>query len=79
MHLPPTDRMDQFIKEITQEFTLNDEAVAFATKMFVKSIEDGLKMYEKDEQQAFAFAVRVVRLLYEDDESEDEEEVKDEQ
>ena len=77
---PTTDRqtkMEQFIADITQEFKLNPESVAFATKMFETQMENGRKMYDGDEQQAFAFAVRVVRLMYE--EEGDDEEVEDEE
>ena len=59
--------MEQFIADITKEFNLNPEGVALYKKMFEDAVVSGKQMYGTEEE-ATAFAVRVVRTAFEDDE-----------
>ena len=61
--------MEQFIADITKEFNLNPEGVALYKKMFEDAVVSGKQMYGTEEE-ATAFAVRVVRTAFEDEEDE---------
>ena len=72
-HTQQTFNMEQFIADITKEFSLTPEAVDVYTKMFERMMVSGKQMYDTEEE-ATAFAVRVVRTAFEDEEESDDEE-----
>ncbi len=65
------DKMDTFIHHITQKHSLTLNEIKDITEMFTRAYEQGRDIYDRNEDQALAFAQHVVRCHLQDDEEED--------
>lgn len=67
------DKMDDFIHHITQKHSLTLDEIKSATEMFVRAYDQGRDIYDRNEDQALAFAEHVVRCYLNDEDTDDEE------
>lgn len=67
------DKMDNFIHSIVQKHSLTLNEIENVTEMFVRAYEQGRDIYDRNEDQALAFAEHVVRCYLNDEGTDDEE------